>query len=85
MATAECCLFRLSTTPQNSRLGTEKLNFSAGGLVATRRLVIGICGGTGSGKTTITDRITARLNVIRVFNSLFEQGLRAFALLEARY
>ncbi len=25
--------------------------------MATRRLVIGICGGTGSGKTTITDRI----------------------------
>jgi len=29
--------------------------------VATRRLVIGICGGTGSGKTTITDRIIASL------------------------
>ena len=29
--------------------------------MATRRLVIGICGGTGSGKTTITDRIIAAL------------------------
>jgi uridine kinase len=29
--------------------------------VETRRLVIGICGGTGSGKTTITDRIIAAL------------------------
>jgi len=30
--------------------------------VTTRRLVIGICGGTGSGKTTITDRIIAALS-----------------------
>ena len=30
--------------------------------MATRRLVIGICGGTGSGKTTITDRIIAALS-----------------------
>src|SRR5713101_413578 len=29
--------------------------------VSVRRLVIGICGGTGSGKTTITDRIIASL------------------------
>ncbi len=30
--------------------------------MATRTLVIGICGGTGSGKTTITDRIIAALS-----------------------
>lgn len=30
--------------------------------MATRRLVIGICGGTGSGKTTITDRVIAALH-----------------------
>ncbi len=30
--------------------------------MATRRLVIGICGGTGSGKTTITDRIIGALS-----------------------
>ncbi len=30
--------------------------------MAARRLVIGICGGTGSGKTTITDRIIAALS-----------------------
>jgi len=30
--------------------------------VSVRRLVIGICGGTGSGKTTITDRIIAALS-----------------------
>ncbi len=30
--------------------------------MSNRRLVIGICGGTGSGKTTIADRIIATLS-----------------------
>jgi uridine kinase len=38
------------------------LNFLSRGIIVAKRLVIGICGVTGSGKTTITERIISLLS-----------------------
>jgi hypothetical protein len=42
------------------------------GTVVAKRLVIGICGGTDSGKTTITERIISALSPERVL--VLQQG-----------